>query len=97
MLRILVVLLVVAIFVAGAALGYFNSTPVAFDYLFGSTQLRLVSLIVGTFFVGALLMLVLCAARMLGLRRELRRLRRQLRDAETELKNLRNLPLAPGR
>ncbi len=97
MLRILVVLLVVAVFVAGAALGYFNSTPVAFDYLFGSVQLRLVSLIVGTFLVGALLMLALCAIRMLGLSRDLRRLRRQLRDAETELKNLRNLPLAPDR
>jgi uncharacterized integral membrane protein len=88
---------VVAVFVAGAALGYFNSAPVSFDYLFGSTQLRLVSLIVGTLLIGALLMLVLCAARMLGLSRDLRRLRRQLRDAETELKNLRSLPLAPDR
>jgi uncharacterized membrane protein YciS (DUF1049 family) len=97
MLRILLILLVVVVFIAGAALGYFNATPVSFDYLFGSTQVRLVALIVGTFLIGALAMLILCATRMLGLSRDLRRLRRQLRDAETELKNLRNLPLAPDR
>src|SRR5579863_8889213 len=97
MLRTLTILLVVAVFLAGATLGYFNAAPVSFDYLFGSVQVRLVGLIVATFLLGALLMLVLCAVRMLGYTRELRKLRRQLRDAETELKNLRNLPLAPDR
>jgi lipopolysaccharide assembly protein A len=97
MLRSLVVLLVVAVFVIGAALGYFNSAQVDFNYLSGSTHLSLVSLIIGSFVVGALFMLLLCAVRMLGLNRDLRRLRRQLRDAETELKNLRSLPLAPDR
>ena len=32
-----------------------------------------------------------------SLHRDIRRLRKQLRDSETELKNLRNLPLAGGR
>ncbi|MDB5974960.1 MAG: LapA family protein [Nevskia sp.] len=93
MLRILVVMVLLAVFIAGAALGYFNATPVDFNYLFGAMQVRLVVLIVFTFVIAALLTLLLCAGRILSLSGEARRLRRQLRDAETELKNLRNLPL----
>jgi|SRR5579884_2651947 len=93
MLRLLLVLLLVAVFVAGAALGYFNATPVSFDYLFGQVQVRLVTLIVGSAVLAALLTLVLCAGRLLALTAEIRRLRRRLRDAEAELKNLRNLPV----
>jgi lipopolysaccharide assembly protein A len=95
MLRILVVMVLLAVFIAGAALGYFNAIPVDFNYLFGAMQVRLVVLIVFTFVIAALLTLLLCAGRMLSLSGEARRLRRQLRDAETELKNLRNLPLTP--
>ncbi|MBL6749398.1 MAG: DUF1049 domain-containing protein [Nevskia sp.] len=97
MLRLLVVLLLVVVFALGAALGYFNSQNVQFDYLFGSVQVRLVVLVVATVLVSALLTLLLCAGRLLGLAAELRRVRRELRNAETELKNLRNLPQGPGR
>jgi uncharacterized membrane protein YciS (DUF1049 family) len=93
MLRLLAVLVLAAVFVAGAALGYFNSTPVSFNYLFGTVQVRLVLLIVASFVLAMLLTLLLCAVRILSLSGEARRLRRQLRDADTELKNLRNLPL----
>ena len=96
MLRILLYMVLLAVFIAGAALGYFNATPVSFNYLFGTVELRLVVLVVFTFVLAALLTLLLCAGRILSLSGEARRLRRQLRDAETELKNLRNLPLAPG-
>ena len=95
MLRIVVVMVLLLVFIAGAALGYFNATPVSFNYLFGAVQVRLVVLIVLTFVLAALFTLLLCAGRILGLSGEARRLRRQLRDAETELKNLRNLPLTP--
>ena len=37
--------------------------------------------------------LLLCAGRIIGLRAEQLRLRRQLSNAQAELKNLRNLPL----
>lgn len=97
MLRLLLWLVLILALVAGAALSYFNSGYVGFDYLFGSVEVRLVFLIVGTFVVAALLTLLLCAVRILSLSGETRRLRRQLRDAETELKNLRNLPLTPQR
>lgn len=95
MLRIVVVMVLAAVFIAGAALGYFNATPVSFNYLFGAVEVRLVVLILFTFVLAALLTLLLCAGRIWSLSGEARRLRRQLRDAETELKNLRNLPLLP--
>ena len=97
MLRIVLVMALLAVFIAGAALGYFNATPVSFNYLFGAVQIRLVTLIVFTFVVAAVVTLLLCAGRIWTLSGEARRLRRQLRDAETELKNLRNLPLSSGR
>ncbi|MDR3418059.1 MAG: LapA family protein [Nevskia sp.] len=96
MLRAAAVLVVVAtVFIVGAGLGYFNSAPVSFHYLFGTVDVRLAVLLVATFAVAALLTLLLCAFRMVGLSGEARRLRRRLRDAETELKNLRNLQLPP--
>jgi lipopolysaccharide assembly protein A len=97
MLRVLVYAVLLVVFIGGAALGYFNATPVSFNYLFGMVEVRLVVLVVFIFVLAALLTLLLCAGRMLSLSGEARRLRRQLRDAETELKNLRNLPLTPGR
>lgn len=97
MLRILAIVLLVAVFIAGASLSYYNYGYVTFDYLFASVQVRLVVLIVLTFIVAAALTLLLCSVRLLTLSGETRRLRRQLRDAETELKNLRNLPIARDR
>jgi putative membrane protein len=96
-LRVLLWLLLLAALIAGAALSYFNSGYVGFNYLLGSVEVRLVVLIVFTFVLAALLTLLLCSVRILSLSGEARRLRRQLRDAETELKNLRNLPLTPQR
>lgn len=94
MLRLLTVLLLVLVFTVGASLGYFNAERVTFHYLFGSVEVRVAVLIAVSFVVAALLTLALCGIRMLRLHREIRRLRKQLRDSETELKNLRNLPLA---
>ena len=95
--RILLAILLVAVFLAGACLSYFNYDYVSFNYLFDTTRVRLVVLIAFTFVGAALLTLALCAVRLFTLSGEARRLRRQLRDAETELKNLRNLGIAPDR
>ncbi|HWY24371.1 MAG TPA: LapA family protein [Nevskia sp.] len=97
MLRVLAIVLLLVVFIAGAALSYFNYSYVSFNYLFGSTEVRLVVLIVLTFVVASVLTLLLCAVRLFSLSGETRRLRRQLRDAETELKNLRNLPISTER
>lgn len=97
MLRIVIVLLLVLVFVLGASLGYFNADRVSFHYVFGSVEVSVAVLVIVSFLSAAVLTLLLCALRMLALHREIRRLRKHLRDAETELKNLRNLPLAGDR
>ncbi|WP_293371961.1 LapA family protein [Nevskia sp.] len=97
MLRLLTVVLLVLVFAIGAGLGYFNAERVTFDYLFGTTEVRVAVLVAVSFIAAALLTLLLCGLRILRLHRDIRRLRKQLRDSETELKNLRNLPLAGGR
>lgn len=93
MLRVLAILLLVLVFVGGLTVGYSNAAPVTFNYLFGKTELSLVVLVLIVFAAAVLLTLLVCAGRILRLTADVRRLRRQLRDAETELKNLRNLPI----
>ncbi|HEU0198671.1 MAG TPA: LapA family protein [Nevskiaceae bacterium] len=93
MLRTLGILLLVLIFCLGAALGYFNLTPVKFDYVFGSVELQLVVLLLLVFAFAVILSVLLCGYRMVGLRREVHRLRKRLGAAESELKNLRTAPL----
>ncbi|MGH8460899.1 MAG: LapA family protein [Stenotrophobium sp.] len=77
----------------GASIGYFNAQPVTFNYLFGSAQTPLIALILGVFAVAVLLTLSLTLTRMFSLKTQIRQLRRKLHDNETELRNLRNLPV----
>lgn len=92
-LRNLGILLLVIIFCLAAALSYSNSAPVSFDYLVGTVQMRLVLLLLLAFILGVIVTLLLSGWRLLAQRREVARLRKKLRGTETELKNLRNLPL----
>jgi uncharacterized integral membrane protein len=94
--RIILWLLLLAAFCVGAALSYYNWSPVAFDYLAGEVQLPLIALLLTSFMLGGLTVLLLNTVRIWSLRLEMRRTQKRLRNAETELKNLRNLPLAPG-
>lgn len=87
----LLLLLVVLCF--GAAMSYYNWNSVPFNYLAGQTEVPLIALLIAVFVLGVLLALLLCAGRIVGLRAEQLRLRRQLSNAQAELKNLRNLPL----
>lgn len=93
MLRILILLLLGAVFIFGIVIGYYNAQPVVFNYLFGSLQLPLIALIAAEFVCVVLLTLFVVMARILAYRADALRLRRQLRAAESELGNLRNLPV----
>jgi putative membrane protein len=95
MLRILFIVSVTVVAVIGASIGYFNAQPVHFNYLFGEVQLPLIALLIAVFLFAVLLTLLVMFVRMFGLRSEVRRLKGQVRNAETELKSLRNLPLGP--
>lgn len=91
--RVLLVALIAVALALGASIGYFNARSVRFDYLLGDLELPLIALLIGTFALGVMVALAVAAAHILRLRFELRRMRIRIRDHETELRNLRNLPL----
>lgn len=94
MLRVIVIAALLIFLVLGASIGYFNAQEVEFDYLAGTVKLPLIALVIGEFVLAVLLTLLICLGRMLGLKSEIRRLRKQLQSAEAELKSLRELPIA---
>ncbi|MES2683853.1 MAG: LapA family protein [Pseudomonadota bacterium] len=93
MIRILIIAAVFLAFALGIAICLFNAQPVVFNYIAGSIQVPLIVLMVAEFFLVAAVTALLCWARIFGLKGEIRRLRRQLKDAQAELQSLRNLPL----
>lgn len=97
--RLLVLIVLLLVLVLGASIGYFNAQAVQFNYLVGSTQLPLIGVLMLAFALGVALTILAVLARLLSTRIELRRLRRQLREAEGELRTLRNLPVSavPGK
>ena len=92
--RLLVILLLVAGFCLGAAISYYNASPVTFHYLAGQVELPLIALLLGAFLLGIVVMWMLSLARAFVLSRDSRRQQRQIRELEAELKSLRDLPLA---
>tara|TARA_R110000787_G_scaffold107489_19_gene215486 strand:+ start:3486 stop:3824 length:339 start_codon:yes stop_codon:yes gene_type:complete len=91
--RILVLILIIGFAFLGASIGYFNAEEVEFNFLAGSVQLPLIALLVASFLCAVLLTLLICFVRMLGLRSEIRSLRKKLNSAESELRALRELPV----
>ncbi|NGY06194.1 LapA family protein [Solimonas terrae] len=88
---VLVVLLVILAF--GASVGYFNAQPVIFNYLFGTAEFPLIAVLIAAFSIGIVLTIAAVSSRLFSMRLELGRLRKQLREAEGELRTLRNLPV----
>ena len=93
MTRLATLIVLLVILVLGASIGYFNAQPVEFDYLLGSMHFPLIAIIIGAFAIGILLAVAIVSGRMVGMRMELGRVRKQLREAEGELRTLRNLPV----
>ena len=87
--RTVLLILLLAMLVLGASIGYFNAQTVTFNYLIGQVELPLIAILIADFLFGVVLTLVLVSARMLRARTEVGRLRRQLRDAESEMRSLR--------
>lgn len=91
--RLLLTVVLLAVFCAGLAISYYNSQPVRFDYLTGARDIPLIALLVAGFVLGMLVAGILNLASHWSLKREARRLQRQLGAAELELRDLRQLPL----
>lgn len=93
MTRIVVLVVLLVILVFGASVGYFNAQPVVFNYLFGAAEFPLIAVLIAAFSIGIVLTIAAVSGRLFTMRMELGRLRKQLREAEGELRTLRNLPV----
>lgn len=93
MLRILRMALVLVALLVGMMFALFNAGQVTVDFLFGSLEIPLVALLIINLLLGLAVGMLIYLPRQLALRLELDRTRKKLAAAETEIRNLRNLPI----
>lgn len=93
MLRWIAVIILLCIFAFALLLAYANGTSVTIDYLAGSLTVHLSSALLAAAILGWLLGILSSLLVIFRLKRETWRLKRSVRDAEAEIRNLRNLPL----
>jgi len=91
--RFLVITAIVIVSFIGLTFAVLNAGAVELKYYLGTLSVPLALLLVVTLLVGALLGGVACVGFILQQRRENSRLRKRLSLIETELKNLRELPI----
>ncbi|MDX1443754.1 MAG: lipopolysaccharide assembly protein LapA domain-containing protein [Gammaproteobacteria bacterium] len=92
----LTALILVLILLVGIGFTALNAGSVTIDYFLGTVTTTLPWALLATLAVGFLLGLLVMGLLTLKSRRESRRLRRDLRGMEAELKNLRNAPIRNG-
>ncbi len=95
--RIVGFLFVLLVLVFGLFFGLLNADPVQVNYYFGSRELPLSFVLVMMLVIGALAGALAGLGVVLRSKREVRRLRKEIRVAEKELSNLRSLPLKEPR
>lgn len=88
-------LLVIVLF--GLSFALLNATRVDVDYYFGVVAAPLSLALLIALILGAMLGALSALGVLAGKQRELRRLRRRVRDSEKELSELRRLPLKDNR
>lgn len=91
--RFLTSLFLFLVFVTALVLGWLNTNTVTLNYILDSTQISLVWVLFLSLFFGWLLGLATSLLFIFRLRREQARLRKENRVLETEVNNLRNLPI----
>jgi uncharacterized membrane protein YciS (DUF1049 family) len=95
--RIIITVFALLIIGIAAAFSYLNAGSVSVDYLIGQGEIRLHWLLYIAVLSGWVLGLLSLLGPLLRLMATRRRLREQVRLAETELDNLRRLPLSDVR
>lgn len=90
-----VLVLILAIF--GIAFAVINAKPVELNYFLATREVPLAMTLVLTLVFGALIGLLFSLGMVIRLKRETLRLRRQVRLAEQEVTNLRNIPIKDAR
>ncbi|MEM9242640.1 MAG: lipopolysaccharide assembly protein LapA domain-containing protein [Pseudomonadota bacterium] len=86
-----IIILVIVVF--GTMFAMLNSKTVDFNYYFGNVTVALSLLLAISLFLGVLLGGGIGFIRVITLRLKIRRLRRKLKNAEQEVKNLRDIPI----
>jgi lipopolysaccharide assembly protein A len=92
MLRWITFISLFLVFALALLLAYANGAFVRLDYLVGSEQVHMSSALLGAAVIGWLLGLASGLSVVWRLKRDLRRQKRSLDEAESELRNLRNVP-----
>ena len=92
MLRWITLISLLLVFVLALLLAYANGDIVQLDYLVGSEEAHLSSALLGAAVLGWFLGLVSGFTVVFRLRRQVRRLKRAISEAETEIRNLRSVP-----
>ncbi|HET6724530.1 MAG TPA: LapA family protein [Gammaproteobacteria bacterium] len=93
MIRVLSFLFALIVFVIGLLFALRNAAPVNLDYIWGTIDAPLSYVALGGCIVGLILGFVGCSLSMLRLRRDNRKLRQTVRNAEAEVTSLRKAPL----
>jgi len=91
--RLLKLLFILLVMVAGSAFAVMNADPVVLNYYFGSREIPLSVVLVGTLCVGALLGLLASLGGVARLKRENAELKRKARLTSQEVNNLRSIPI----
>lgn len=89
----LIALIFIIVLVAGIGFTALNAVPVSLDYFLGTVTTTLPWVLLFTLLAGFVIGLLIASLAWFGARRDARRLRKQLRTLETEVTNLRHLPI----
>lgn len=95
--RLLSFVLVLILAILGLAFAVINAKPVELNYFLATREVPLAMTLVLTLVFGAVIGLLFSLGMVLRLKRETLRLRRQVRLAEQEITNLRNIPIKDAR
>ncbi len=97
MARIVTLVIFLLMLIAGLFFGLLNADPVSINYYWGQGAIPLSLLMAMMLIFGALLGVLASLGMVIRLRHQLGRQKRQLRDREKELSNLRAIPLKNDR
>lgn len=93
----LIALVFILVLVVGIAFTSLNAQPVTLDYFLGRAETTLPWVLLVSLAAGFVVGLIVTGFALFSARRDVRRLRRQLRSLEAEVTNLRNLPIRNAR
>ena len=91
MLRWITLISLLVVFALALLLAYANGAFVRLDYLVGSEEVHLSAALLGAGVIGFLIGLASAFGILFRLRRDLRRQKRSLEEAESQLRNLRSV------